>query len=397
MNPCVLILGQADPLDDIVGVCERLGLRPIFLAARDGDAPTSGHVTFLLTEWDVPTVENLARDSQARGIFPAAPEHWPLTAAVAKVLNRPFVDPEQGRDLLRTCADAFRMRGVPVAECRVIEDRADAEAAAEAVGAPVWIQALCHDSEPFIMRVDNPADAPLAWGQALERTASDALLVQKAVAGPTYCVVGFKEHHDYRPIDIIAEHRSSSAYPVVQALSLPAGLSGANHAKLVSLAEKAAHELPVATGCVLFRFAFNGNSPVLFDVRFAARPAAPVCALFHWAYGIDLLADALAVSSELFTRSASRKETAAWVQWLPGVSGEVSAVTGVEAARALPGVRHVCVNAKPGDTLRHVVDAPSRDAVGYVIAEGPTLAQAQQRAGEGCETAQVEASNVGAP
>jgi len=68
--------------------------------------------------------------------------------------------------------------------------------------------------------------------------------------------------------------------------------------------------------------------------------------------------------------------------WLLTRSGVVTGLKGVEAARRLPGVLEVAINAREGDILTHVVDLPTRNRGGYIVAEGKneTIARARLEA-----------------
>lgn len=397
MDATILILGQPDTSDGVKQACARLGLHPVFLVPEGPSRPHPGADTVYLNDWDAAGILSIVRSYRPAGIFPAEETFWRQTASVAKTLNLAYVEPAQSARLIVTCAEAFRARGVPVADVRYCDSRHATEAAVAAMGGAAWIQAASPAFEPFTMRVDHAADAVLGWGQAASREACEAVLVKPLIPGPSYFVLGFKEHYDFRPVDVLSETRADGAYPVVEEMTLPAGLPGADHARLVALADAAGYGLPLGNGPVGLRFVVGPDGPVLVDARFLPRPPAVICELFRIAYGMDILGDAMAVAAGMPPHSTSCRETAACVRWLPPHSGVVGEIAGVEEAAALRGVRHLRINAVPGNTLGHVTDAASRDAVGYAITQGPTVDLARTFAAEACAAVDVKASNVSEP
>jgi hypothetical protein len=395
MNACVLILGQPDSIENIPGACQQHGLRPLYLLPEGQRGAQPGGPAIHLNDYDPQGILSIARQYHVQGIFPADPDLGPLAAEAAQVLELPHV-PYKGDKafLLVECREDLARRRVPVAAARVCVSRAEAETAVEQLQGSAWIQGFSPGAEPFIMRVDHPADAPLAVGQASDRSGSEAVLVQPAVDGPTYCVYGFKEHYGFRPVDVVAEHRAAGHYPYIERMTLPAGTSGRHHAQLTSLADAAAHAIPLARGPVALRFALLPDGPVLVDARFIARPPAQVCELFRLAYGLDLLADALAVNTGTPPRSTSNRELAACVHWLPAHSGVVEEISGADEAAALRGVDHIRINAAPGTQLGHATDAETRDAVGFVVTHGPTIDLANEFATQAIAAITLKASNV---
>lgn len=65
--------------------------------------------------------------------------------------------------------------------------------------------------------------------------------------------------------------------------------------------------------------------------------------------------------------------------WLLARSGVVTGFAGVEEARQMPGIDEVNIIAEEGDILSHVVDLPSRQRGGYIVATGNTIEEARER------------------
>jgi biotin carboxylase len=83
-----------------------------------------------------------------------------------------------------------------------------------------------------------------------------------------------------------------------------------------------------------------------------------------------------------------RAGLAAAVRFVPAPPGEVVAVTGVDAAAALPGVLHASVTVGPGDTVRPL--RSSWDRVGSVLVCAATPAEAVELAAKAVAQVRVE-------
>ncbi|MBN1172392.1 MAG: ATP-grasp domain-containing protein, partial [Micromonosporaceae bacterium] len=131
----------------------------------------------------------------------------------------------------------------------------------------------------------------------------------------------------------------------------------------------------------------NGTQPHL--VECAARlPGDCIDTLIDLAYGGSILADLLAVlgGGQPATPPAARGGAA--IRFLTARPGVVSAVTGVDEARALPGVREVTVSTALGATVP--ATNSSWDRIGSVIATARTAAEAGELAARAAETIAVE-------
>jgi biotin carboxylase len=103
-----------------------------------------------------------------------------------------------------------------------------------------------------------------------------------------------------------------------------------------------------------------------------------VAALAHgWDWRTAALALALGDAPETLGDHPPQGAAAAWVA---SRSGVVAAIEGLDDAITGEGVHDVVLNVRSGDTLGHVTDGPSRDALGFVLATGPTGEAALERA-----------------
>lgn len=247
----------------------------------------------------------------------------------------------------------------------------DLDAAAQAardLGYPVWV----HAGQGFRMRVDHGADLPLACAKARKRHPTGPVLIQRAVQGDAYRVIGFKTRRDFRPVEILSETPLDSPYWAPMTYAVPAGLTGEAYAKVAAAAKKAGLALLDGGYYAEIEVLLTEHGPLVIEIHTPPGPNPVLTTLMRLAQGIDL--DAAAKRAAQFEAPfvTPTRDMAAAVCWIPSRSGIVTEIQGVAAARALPGVQEILLNVRPGDILGHILDVESRDRIGWVITLGPT-------------------------
>lgn len=228
---------------------------------------------------------------------------------------------------------------------RLAPTLAEAEAAAQALGYPVWVRS-CGEQDPhFCARLDTPGDLALVWSQAARR-GSGNVVMQRAVEGsvvrvwlpragsrdvPLVLQAGISSHHH---LNIVESLVLDPAFPQAEGLL----------ATMETLARKAGHETPWLEAEIVL----SESGPLLTGLWrcTALHPAvASLCA-------------------------AAAGDGAAAVVWLRSRAGKVVLVEGRDTALSQPGVVEVHIGVTTGDVLFHVVDEAARDRLGYVVAAG---------------------------
>lgn len=290
-----------------------------------------------------------------------------------------------------TAWDAAGLRYAPVF---VADDAVAAERIQAACDGPVWVRGPITAEAVLCAVVENPADLPLAFGQIRKRTGTPVVRVQRAIAGPQFRVVGFQIDGRFRPVEILRDEVPRGMYRVAMTRVTPPEMRGADYMQMLDTARRAARAFETEDRPLVLEFVLSAQGPVLtwVDSRVGVHPADTL--LLQQAYGIDLAADAQRVAEGRPPRPLSTRDLGAALAWLPTHGGDVSAITGVDEARAMPGVVQVHIRAQLGDCLGHVIDTLSRDAGGYVLAVGPTAAIARQRANAARFAIEIHANAV---
>jgi len=410
----VLILAAttAYQVDDLTAACRRLGLEPLLGSDRC-------HV--LAEEWPAGALALDFRDpAQAAAQAVAAMGSQPVAGVVATdektALIAGLVADQLGlrhapAGAARVAADKRRFRermrdaGLPHPPFALVRLGDDPRPAARALGYPVVVKPLHLSASRGVMRADGDDELldraarlvelladPAVAAIAVEPEAARMFLVERFVPGPEVALEGLLAGGALRvlalfdkpdPLDgpTFAEtiYVTPSELPAARQAEVAAAVGDA--ARAIGLDEGPVHaelRLPPPNGPLPIRDRITGGDPVgpppgLSPVvlELAVRSIGGLCGrVLRFGAGIALEEVIIAHASGLDPGELTRSGAAAGgVMMLPvAEAGVLAEVRGVEAARAVPGVRDVVVTARVGD---HMVPLPEGHAyAGFVFAEG---------------------------
>lgn len=196
---------------------------------------------------------------------------------------------------------------------------------------------------------------------------------------------------------ITGKHRSQPPDRFDLGLCMPPLISDADAQALEDTVSAALEAIEFRNGTTHIEVILHKDGPRI--VEMAGRPggARIPTDLVPMAYGMDYIADSLRIALGEAPIEARRFLRGSAIYWIPAPPGRVLSISGVEAARALPGVKEVVVAAKPGDVLEPIIDCVTRDKVGYVLTEGDTPQAAIDAATRACGALCIETEPSGAP
>jgi biotin carboxylase len=390
MKKRILFVGGGDAAAHAVVVAGRLGYQtvavdntprsPVIAAAQEGIAADIG---------DSRELTRVARSVQADGIYPAFEEVARAVATAAAELHLPGLTP----DAVALMQDKYAMRralagsGVMQPTFCAAADEQEACAAAETVRLPVVVKPCDGSGSAAVRQVDHIEDMPLALVQAKRASKTGLALVESFIEGRHVTIDGAFCCGSFRPL---SAHGSLPAPPPCcydQAVYEP--LEDELVEKLAAIAGTIAKAMKLTAGIFSAEFIQSANSFFLVELH-----PYPSHLRLPWDF-IEVAGESIAIAGCLRACAGEAPQPAApssgqtysaAICWIPTHSGMVVSVDGIQEARAVAGVRHVRVAAKPGDLMGHVVDAATRDRVGYAVAIGAS-------AGEALDAAQ-KASNL---
>jgi hypothetical protein len=367
------IIGVPEDAGGIVARCAQLGVEPVFLVDGDKD-PTlpPGCEVLQLRDRSTEALLDGARLSRLSGLWAARCEEVLRLAEAAAVLNFPHMP----------CMDDARQGTIPIHGAVVypfsaLEHLREEEL--QALPIPAWVRAACTEGDSSCMRLDHPNDLSLASAKLQKRNLGGPIRIQPALEGAVYRVLAFRTGKAVVVACVVSEETTSSVYRVPLSVVVPAEGRAGLAEEVEALASSVSAHLPEGWGYVELEIVDTTSGLRLIDVQCPARLDPRPCDLVWLALGIDLRLAAMSCALGRTPVLAATLHSAAAMMWLLTRSGVVTGLEGVEEARRMDGIVEVFINAREGDILSHVVDIPSRERGGYIVAMGDSAAQARER------------------
>lgn len=223
--------------------------------------------------------------------------------------------------------------------------------------------------------VQFAADAGLSYRQLAALGEHSTVVIETPSRDSLHWVSGMA--HDGKIIfqDIVDVQCQSDVFQFPMRLACPSSVNEEQRLRLSHLAERVVEALDLRDGpfrieCLL------GNEAMVTEVDSGWFDGSMPMDLFALAGVEDYWkkqCGAIGVECE----EVGVKACFVSLKWLYSRSGIVEGIDGVDAASQLAGVHNVQVNARVGMSLGHVIDAASRDALGYVVATGSTREEAE--------------------
>jgi biotin carboxylase len=353
--------------------------RDLFVIAVDRDPSAPGfrladRRAIISTE-DEQGIERLAEAERVDGLISPGTD-WPVTIAarIAEKLRLPHpldsVTAARATSKLKQ-RERLAEAGVPQPGWQVVtEPRRE-------LPVPAVVKAPDRQGQKGLSLVQEPGEIRSAIETALAESRSGVALIEELVDGPEVTVNAFSSGGRFVPLTVTDRLTADPpAFGVALAHVWPSEAAADEAARV---AEAAAEALGITDGPTYTQVRIGANGPQVVEVaaRLGGGHDAELCLA---ALGVDLNGLALAAALGEQTELPPLKPRAggAVVRFLVPPEGELTAVEGVEAARAQDGVLDVRIYRTPG----HVFGEFRRgaDRAGAVLAVGESREDALERA-----------------
>ena len=329
-------------------------------------------------------IASAARRRPIRGVVPVDEGTAVIAALAAERLGLPHNPPAAARRAADKHAmrRALRRAGVPVPDFRLFDLADGPEGPAGEVGYPCVLKPLLLSASRGVIRADDPASFAAAW-RRIERILAAAraerrpgdpraarqVLVEAFVPGAEVAVEALLRGGSLellalfdKPDPLDGPYFEETIY--VTPSRHPPGLQE----QVRRVAAEAARALGLFEGPVHAELRLSPKGPVVLEV--AARSIGGLCArALRFGAGLSLEEIVVAHAMGLPLSTLTRESRASGAMMLPiPRRGILHGVSGLAAARAVPGVEDVVVTIPEG---REVVPLPEGDAyLGFLFARG---------------------------
>lgn len=379
MDKSILIAGAGA---NQIGIFEKAREMGIVTVGVDGDANAVGfgyadhHETANILDEGV--LVEIARRYGVNGIYPAAELSVEAVALAAATLDLPGIKPEvatrvRNKAVLRAALDDA---GVPNPGYREVRTMDEARLAVEAIGFPCIVKPSDANSSKGVQQLNDIEELEDAVGLAIQYSFSDSALIEAYMPGEEFCVDGLVYEGRYIPGGITGKEVSPLPYRFDKGIFMPPQKSTEECAVLEECSREALEAIGFTDGTFHLEIIVTPDGPRIVEI--AGRPGGGRIPtdLIPMVYGMDFMGDSIRIALGEAPVSERRFERGVALYWFEAEAGVVTAITGVEDAKELPGVTEIVFHAQTGDTLKPIIDCVTRDSVGYVLTEADTALEA---------------------
>lgn len=350
-------------------------------------------------------------EASADAFFNARPD-------LAPVLVAPLV--EYATPFAARLAERYGVPGAGAAAARILRDKALLRAVSRSAGIDNPVSRSVGDARdlrkfmdehpgPVILKhadrqaslgakvLRDPDEAEAAWWEcatadegamAPDRPVPVRMLAERFVQGDEYSVEMLVR--EGRPLfsNVTGKQLFPGPRPVELGHLVPAPIDAPLDALLRRRTKDVLRSVGFGTGAVHCEWIVSAGVPYLVECagRFAGDG---IIALIEEAYRIDLAGAYYALMrGDQPPALPQHAEQGAAVRFLRADPGRVTAIEGLEAAKAVDGVLHASISVRPGETVAQL--RSSWDRVGSVTARAQTAAEAMERAARASELIRIE-------
>lgn len=304
----------------------------------------------------------------------------PTMAYVAEKLRLPGIGQETALNFTNKARmrEHLSARGLPCPAFRQVANAGEAERAATVIGYPCVIKPTSSQSSRGVSIIRSQADVAAAYAAARAASKIGGVLVEAFIRGQEYTVEGYCVDGQATIVAVSDKDHFRGLSAVAHRLTYPAALSDRQMSRVQSQHQEIIIALGLDTGVFHAEYMIAGEDVTLVEI--AARGAGSyvysdiVSRLANHnvmeSYMRYAMGEGWARGPELVPED--KKPEAANLAFFGFPPGLVTAIRGLEAARAIPGVSRVLIETAPGQALAPIGDDRSRH--GLMVCFGRTRA-----------------------
>ncbi|MGB8166686.1 MAG: ATP-grasp domain-containing protein [Chthoniobacteraceae bacterium] len=352
------------------------------------DQADVGHVK------DVAHLTALARAERVEGIFSISVEQAVKTiAAVCHELRLPGLTPQAAEN----ATNKHRMRaawaaaGVPSPVSQACQSLAEIRAAAGLFGFPVVVKPVDSAGSRGVSFVDHDAQLETAYEQARVFASGGTVLVEEYMHGVEMSVEAFVVGGRFWPLALSDKVRTQPPYLLDTTVLFPSEQPTAIQEEAVRIVARAAEVLGIDNAPIHAEVMVTPKGPMMVELAARGPGFKVFTEMISWVTGIDTVRELIRLSVGETPQFADPLARGAVLRFPEIAPGRVRSISGVEAARAVPGITDLEIYCREGDTVRPL--ASGGDRVGHIIAMSDTRAVALAAVREAERTLQIETEN----
>lgn len=267
---------------------------------------------------------------------------------------------------------------IPTPWAEEVKTLFEAKAAVEKTGLPCMVKAIDNAASRGSRRIDSLDDLEEALIDAKNHSTTGTALIEEFVKGDEQSVELIVWNGVHYRFGIVDRHFGFGPFPIETGHTNPTALPKEIEEELFRVVQAAATSLGIDFGPYKADTIMTKKGPMVLELP------ARLSGGFHSQYTTPLatglepqkmtlaLATGLEVKKEYFTQSKNRTAVCKAVFPEPGI---IRSITGIEEAKALPGVEEVFMMVNEGDAIPAYRNCGHR--VCYIIATGDDRTEAE--------------------
>jgi biotin carboxylase len=372
----------------------------LFVIGLDANADAIGaglcHQFVEVSTGDVDGVVAAARASGASGITTCGSElALTTTARAAEALGLPFYADSatvrrcQSKDLMR---EAYRAGGAPIPSFVAAQSFGDVERFAADRGLPIIVKPATGWGQRGVSKIENRGEMVSAYERARAAAASGIVLAEEFIDGREFSVNAYTIDGETSVFSVT--ERIITHYPDPPGITFaewyPSGLSTIDEDAAIQGATLGVRALGIRRGPSYTQLRMGSRGPALVETAHRLGGGLdPDVALL--ASGVSLFRKILGVALDLLDWERCGVEAephgGAIGKFIVGRPGRVERISGLDAARAMPGVVAAETYVREGGHVLPLTDGSKR--AGHVLAFGSDRMEAELRARRAAEMIEI--------
>jgi len=242
------------------------------------------------------------------------------------------------------------------------------------VGLPAVLKPVEGEGSKGVICVDSARELEKAVQYSLGFSKNGVILAEERLRGREVSVETITVDGVTHVAAVTDKITTAQPFCVEIGHTLPTDLAPAAQRMVEAAACQVVDAFGIASGAAHTEFYLREDQCRLVEIGARLGGGCIASHLTPLATGIDMVAAALEIALGRRPVVKHSKAAGAAIRFIQAGPGQVASVTGLDAARAAPGVQELVLNCAPGDVIFPLQNSGGR--IGYVIASGHNRAEA---------------------
>ena len=357
-----------------------------------------GVIKEVISTIDVSAVVECAKKYRVDGIMTLASD-MPMrsVAAVSKELGLVGITEETAlKATNKACMrEALKECGVPVPKFYVVSCREEYNAAVLRFDVPFIVKPADNSGSRGVVKIEDLSDKNMifdAYDYSRSSSRSGNVIVEEYMNGPEVSVETLTVNGECNVIQITDKITTGAPYFVEMGHTQPSGLSDEIKQRISEVAKQANKAIGITNGPSHTEIIVTSDGPKIVELGARLGGDCITTHLVPLSTGVDMVECCIKIALGENPDIASKFAKGSAIRYLACGAGRIESINGVYEAKALDGIRQVSIVHDVGETISEI--RSSSDRVGFVVAQGDTLADAVNKCNRAIEMINIYVEDI---